>query len=663
MKLMIIESPGKIKKLSAILGTDWKIAASIGHVRDLPINETGVEAPEFRPCYELTERGAEVVGRLKTLVKEADSVYLATDPDREGESISWHLQQCLKLKNPYRVTFNEITANAVKTALISPRSIDVKLVAAQEARRVLDRLVGYKVSPEISLYAEQRLSAGRVQSPAVRLVVERERAIRAFKVTKHFGAMIHFADAKSGNEWSAEWVTKPDFVTEDNPYFMDRAFAAAVAEVKAVIVKLFDESETKRNPPPPFITSTMQRAASVALGLDPASAMEAAQKLYEQGHITYHRTDNPNVSEDSLADIYAVAVKLGLDMADKPRKFKAAAGAQAGHPAITPTHWEVEEAGETDAQRALYKMIRIRAIACQLASARYSVRTVQLLAEQPIAGKNVAFEAKGRTLVYQGWLKLLSGDQTEEEGNDKETSNPIPFCEPGERIETMRGNLLDKRTNPPGRYTLASLIEKLEREGIGRPATYAAILENIVKRSYIKVTDKALVPTATGELIVDALAGKFEFIDLAFTRDVEVDLDRIANGEATYKNVITKMNNTLEQELATLQVSEVPKHPCPDCGKPLRRIEGKRGYFWGCSGHPICTAILTDEQGEPGKKIVQEVSSFACAKCGKPLIHRVKEASTKGERGYDFWGCSGFRDGCKTAYENKDGKPQYVETK
>lgn len=660
MKLMIIESPGKIEKLSAILGDGWKIAASVGHVRDLPQKEMGVAAPDFKPSYELTERGEGVVAKLKNLVKQADSVYLATDPDREGEAISWHLQQCLKLSNPLRVTFNEITANAVKAALIAPRTIDVKRVAAQEARRVLDRLVGYMVSPELSRQTGERLSAGRVQSPAVRLVVKRERAIRAFKVTNHFGAALFFADAKTSGEWSAEWLTKPKFVTEDNPYFMDRAFAAAVAEVKAVVVKSFDESEAKRSPPPPFTTSTMQQAASVALGLDPKAAMDAAQKLYEQGHITYHRTDNPNVSDDSLGDIYAVAVKLGLDMADEPRKFKAPAGAQVGHPAVTPTHWEVEEAGETSDQRALYKLIRLRAIACQLADARYAVRTVRLEAAQPVGGKDVEFEARGRTLVYQGWLKLIAGDQTEEEdGEGKEPSNPIPVCESGERLDVARGKLLEKRTKPPSRFTQATLVKKLESEGIGRPATYAAIMDNIVTRAYVKTDKKYLVPTATGELIVDSLVGKFEFLDLGFTREIEESLDRIALGEAGYKAVIAKVHDQLNRELSTLQVSATPKHPCPECGKPLRRIPGKSGHFWGCSGHPDCSVTLPDEGGKPGQKKPVEVSNFACVKCGKPLIHRIK----KGKGGYDFWGCSGFKEGCKASYEDKKWQPDFAKAK
>lgn len=660
MKLIIIESPGKIEKLSAILGDGWKIAASVGHVRDLPQKEMGVEAPDFKPSYELTERAVGVIAKLKNLVKEADTVYLATDPDREGESISWHLQQCLKLSNPLRVTFNEITANTVKAALASPRSIDVKRVAAQEARRVLDRLVGYMVSPELSRQTGEGLSAGRVQSPAVRLVVERERQIRSFKVTNHFGALLIFADAKTKNEWSAEWQIKPKFVTEDNPYFMDRAFASAVAEVKKVLVKSFIESEAKRSPPPPFTTSTMQQAASVALGLDPKATMDTAQKLFDKGHITYHRTDNPNVSDESLGDIYAVAIKLNLEMAAEPRKFKAPPGAQIGHPGVTPTHWEIEEAGETPEQRALYKLIRLRAIACQLADARYAVRTVQLEAIQPIDGKEIAFEGKGRTLIDGGWLKLVAGDQTEEEGDDaKEPTNPIPECVPGDTLDVERGKLLEKKTKPPSRYTQATLVRKLESEGIGRPATYASIMDNIVSRAYVKAEKKFLVPTSTGELVVDSLVGKFEFINLGFTREVEEDLDRIAQGEIGYKAVISKVYDQLKRELSTLQVSVLPKHPCPECGKSLRRIPGKSGHFWGCSGHPDCFVTLPDESGKPGQRKPQETSSFVCAKCSKSLVHRVK----KGKGGYDFWGCSGFKEGCKTSYDNKNEAPDFAKAK
>ncbi len=605
MKLMIIESPGKVEKLSAILGPDWKVAASVGHIRDLPEREMGVEAPDFKPQYVLTERGGEVVARLKSLAQRADEVYLATDPDREGESISWHLQQCLKLRNPLRVTFGEVTAQAVKAAIAQPRAIDVKRVAAQEARRVLDRLVGYTVSPQLCQQTGERLSAGRVQSPAVRLVVERERAIRAFKSTLHYGVALDFADAKTGAQWTAEWLTAPDFVSEEAPYFMDRDFAAAVAEVRDVQVVEFKDTEKRRSPPGAFTTSTLQQAASVALDMDPGQTMQAAQALFDAGHITYHRTDNPNVSEESLGDIFAVATRLGLEMADEPRKFKAAEGAQAGHPACTPTHWEAEDAGATVEQRALYRLIRKRAIACQLADARYAVRTAKLEAPGGVQGKSVQFSATGRTLIDAGWLRLTQSDQTQED-EEQEAANPVPDLAEGQDLVADDGRILAKKTKAPARYTKASLVAKLESEGIGRPATYAAIMDNIVSRNYVRADKKFLVPTPTGELVVDSLVGTYTFVDLDYTRSVEAELDRIASGEAAYRSVIERVHQQLQSEVATV----VPRFACPDCGKAL--------------------------------------------------VHRVKKAK-KG--GYDFWGCSGFHDGCKASFNSKGDAPDFSTKK
>lgn len=558
MKLMIIESPGKIKKLSAILGPGWRVAASVGHVRDLPQKMSsqtqivaGIEA-DFRPVYELTERGAAIVKKLKELVRQADCVYLATDPDREGESISWHLQQCLKVPKAFRVTFSEITASAVKTALLSPRAVDVKLVAAQEARRVLDRLVGYMVSPALSSQANARLSAGRVQSPAVRVIVERERQIASFKPVHHFGALVNFAGAKLESPWSAEWQKRPKFVTDEQPYFLNRSFSVEVSKVQKVIVTSVEESHAKRSPPAPFTTSTMQQAASIKLGLNPKAAMDAAQSLYEKGYITYHRTDNPNVSEESLGDIYAVVLQIGLDMADEPRKFKAPEGAQVGHPAITPTHWDIEDAGETSEEKALYRLIRLRAIACQLADAAYAVRQVRLSAANPVNGFDVEFLATGRTLVHNGWLRLVNGDQAEDSDEIAEPPNPIPLCRTGDTWEVQSGKLLEKTTKSPARYTQASLVKKLEAEGIGRPATYAAILENILNRAYIRQDKKFLMPTGLGELIVDTLSDHFKFMHLGFTREIEHDLDKIARGETNYKAIILKMFERLDKEISSL---------------------------------------------------------------------------------------------------------------
>ncbi len=679
-KLMIIESPGKRKKLQQILaklqpGVDWRIEASVGHIRDLPARGqddgqivTGVKA-DFTPVYELSDRGKEIVGKLKKIVKEADEVYLATDPDREGESISWHLQQALALKNPIRVSFNDINQSKVQAALAAQGKIDVQMVAAQEARRVLDRLVGYMVSPELRRQSGQALSAGRVQSPAVYLVVKRERQIRAFVKVNHFGVRLIFADAKTG-EWAANWKTLPDFTSKENPYFLDKSIADQVAAVKQVVVEGCEETEAKRSPPAPFTTSLLQQAASNALRFKPKKTMEVAQKLYEQGHITYMRTDNPNIGEESMDELRAVASALGLEVVKDRRTFKAKDGAQEGHPAITPSHWEVVEAGETPEEQALYKLIRLRAIASQLADARYDVRKATLRAQDPVDGKTVRFEATGRTLTYKGWLELLEDDTAEEKEEDDEeqeaANNPVPRLEAGQVLTVHQGKLLAKATKAPPRYTEATLVKALEAEGVGRPATYAAIMDNITGRSYVEPAGRFLQPTAIGELVVDSLVGNFEFIQLGFTKDLEDDLDRIATGKAAYRAVIQKLYLKLKEEIEAQQVKvptkvkEVEVFPCPECGKDLRRIpKGANGPFWGCSAHPECSVTLPDNNGKPGQRKVVELSSFACAKCGKPLIHREK----KGKGGFDFWGCSGFKDGCKTAYPNIKGKPDYEKAK
>lgn len=680
MKLMIIESPGKKKKLEEILskirpGESWRIEASVGHVRDLPATgqgandiTSGVRA-DFMPTYELTERGSDVVAKLERAVSNASEVYLATDPDREGESIAWHLKEALALKSPIRVAFNEISEGKVRDSLAAPGRIDMKMVGAQEARRVLDRLVGYMVSPELKRQTGERLSAGRVQSPAVYLVVKREREIQAFKVTAHFGARLIFAGAKTGETWEAEWMTAEGFVTDESPYFMDRRYAELVAAVRGVVVSSCEETDQTRNPPAPFTTSTMQQAASNALKWNPDTAMKIAQQLYEQGHISYHRSDNPNVSEEAMPEIRAVAQSLGLEVVEKRRVFKAKEGSQEGHPGITPTHWEVEVAGETPEQRELYKLIRIRALASQLMPALYKVRTVYLQAAEPVEGKTVKFGAAGRTLVRAGWKALLANDATADDDEEGEGENPIPMLSPGSALSAANGELLEKKTKAPKRYTEASLVKALEAEGVGRPATYAAILNNIIHtRGYISVDkNRQLRPEPVGELVIQRLEGKFSFLDIGFTRDLEEDLDKIAAGQAQYKGVIQKLHSSLDAEIkgqvATVATfkKEVPVYPCPLCQKPLRRIpKGANGPFWGCTAHPDCNGTLPDEKGVPGKPKVVKLSDFPCGKCGKPLVHKKKP----GKDGYDFWGCSGFSatPACKASYPNlKGNKPDMTK--
>lgn len=655
MKLMIVESPGKVKKIREILGNGWKVAASVGHVRDLPEKEMGVAAPDFKPRYVATERGKEVLSKLMQDVKSCDAVFLATDLDREGEAIAWHLKQALKLDNPQRVTFNEITPAAIKSSLAAPRSINIPMVAAQESRRVLDRLVGYMVSPELSQLSGSPLSAGRVQSPAVRVIVDRERAIEQFTPTAHFGVKLSFDGG-----WSAEWDVKP-FLDEGSEYFMSAEIAGRIAQLRDLQVLTYEEKTSSKAPPAPFITSTLQQAASNKLKMKPKATMAAAQKLYEQGHITYMRTDNPNLSDDALIGIYQVCKEKGLKMASKARTWKAKEDAQEAHEAIRPSHFEIEDAGSTADEKALYKLIWERAVACQLESAQYAVRSARLRAFATFRDTPLEFVAEGKTLTNPGWTALFADDSQSDDDKEPLAKNPVPQLQEGAQLTAIDGGVLSKKTRAPSRFTEASLINELERRGIGRPSTYAAIIDNISSRGYIghDSAGKYLVPTETGKLIVDALVkGRFSFIEYEFTRDMESLLDRIAQGKATYKEIVSEVYQRLERELAGLSSFIKPKHPCPECGKALSRRKGAKGFFWGCAGYPDCNVILPDAAGKPGQpKPKAPVSDFNCPDCGKPLIRR-KKAGTGGKKGYDFFGCSGFPK-CDAKFNAANGKPVF----
>lgn len=657
MNLVIVESPGKVKKIREILGQGWEVQASVGHVRDLPEREMGVEAPDFKPKYVATDRGKDVLAKLRKSVERANAVYLATDLDREGEAIAWHLKQALRINNPQRIRFAEITPKAIKTAIATPGAIDIKMVAAQEGRRVADRLVGYMVSPKLGDMAGRRgLSAGRVQSPAVRIVLDRERVIQTFKQTNHFGVQLGFG------HWTAEWDTRP-FLPEGQKYLLDKTLADRVAALRGLQVLECEEKEESKAPPAPFITSTLQQAASNKLRMKPKATMQAAQKLYEQGHITYMRTDNPNLSDDALIDIYQVCQAKGLDMVDSPRTWKAKGDAQEAHEAIRPTHFDLEDAGETPEQRAVYKLIWQRALGCQLAAARYAVRIVKLRALEPVDSKPVDFTAKGRTLTYAGWKSLYEDDTENDDDKEKDkegANNPVPHLDAGQRIEAQDGKVLAKKTRPPSRFTEAELIKELERRGIGRPSTYASIMENIIGRGYVE-PDKAgryLVPTETGALVVDALVNSgFSFIEYDFTRDMEARLDQVAEGRSTYREVVSLVHDSLEREMGNMKVDAAPQHPCPECGKALFRRKGSDGFFWGCSGYPDCKVTLPDAGGKPGKRKPREVAKEPCPKCGKELVRR-KKAGKGGKKGYDFWGCSGFPS-CDAKFDNAGGRPKF----
>lgn len=651
--LVIVESPGKIKKLTAILGAGYRVVASVGHVRDLPRSDMGVAAPDFVPKYVPTDRGKDVLAKLKKHVQEASAVILATDPDREGEAIAWHLLDALRLRGARRVTFNAIEAAVVRAAMAAPRDLDMHRVHAQEARRVLDRLVGYSVSPALSNRTGKSLSAGRVQTPAVRIIVDREREIQAFTSTEHYGVALHFA----GGTWKAEWDTTP-FRAPESQYLLDATLAEQVATVRAVRVVGFADSTSRKAPPPPFMTSTLQQAGSVRLKMKPKATMDAAQKLYEAGHISYHRTDSPNLAGAGIDAILAYARDAGLPLASNPRTWKAKDGAQEGHEAIRPLHVDVTEAGDSEAERALYRLIWARAVASQLADATFAVRIATLAGD--LDGRELTFVARGKTTLALGWKAIYAAAKGEADDADDaaaEADNPVPALSEGDALEATDGHVLTKTTKAPSRFTEASLIKRMEELGIGRPSTYAPIMDNIQQRNYVEEDAKAFLhPSMLGLAIVDAVVGTFAFAELEYTRGLEAELDRIAEGGTTYRNVVAAAYDKLTAELATMAVSPgVPiEHPCPDCGKALQLRPGKFGQFWACIGYPMCNTSLPNADGKPGVRAPVAVpTEHKCTKCKKPLHRRTKT----GTGAYDFFGCSGYPK-CKASYKvSPDGLP------
>ncbi len=647
--LLIVESPGKVQKLKSLLGSGWMVAASVGHIRDLPEDRLGVD-DRLEPQYLLTTRGKEVAQKLKALVAQADMVYLATDPDREGEAISWHLQQVLKPSKYQRVTFNEITGSAVSAAIQKPRKIDLNLVRAQEGRRVLDRLVGYQISPLASRVLGETVSAGRVQSVALRLVVEREREIRNFRVTEHYSAELSFGDP----EWTAEWKLKPDFVSESQPYFLDKAFAEQVAKLRHVRVVSATDGQAKRSPPPPFTTSTLQQAASVVLKFDPKKTMSLAQSLYDSGFITYHRTDNPNLSKEAYEEIIAYAKSFQLPVVSPQRQWKAKAGAQEAHEACRPTHIADKVCGNTPDEEALYRLIRVRALASQLEDAVYATRQVVLEAVDPVQGKTIQFEAKGRTLLSQGWLRATQGDQTDE--GEAEPDNPVPELRPGQKLTASKGQVLVKKTKPPARYTQASLIKKLEAEEIGRPSTYASIMDTLLRRRYVSVSRQFLSATDLGERLCDALVGRFAFMEVPFTRDMEARLDQIAEGKDSYESVIQATQKKLIAEIADFGRLGPKAETCPACQKPsLFRAKSKKGTtYWRCDS---CQAAFGDAGGKPGTRfsehqnVALDPNAPLCPTCKK---HHLVQAT--GSSGRPYWRCTGYPK-CKALFSDQNGAP------
>lgn len=599
--LVIVESPAKAKTIEKYLGKGYKVLSSVGHVRDLPkTNKDAVDIDAgFVPNYIISPGKQKVIEALQDAADKADQVLLASDPDREGEAIAWHVAELVKKHNKKlkRVVFNEITEDAVKEAIEHPRDIDLHLKEAQEARRVLDRLVGYDLSGLIWKKVRYGLSAGRVQSPALRIVMEREREIRAFDPEDFF---VLTADTKAkkqpltltcveqpGKEKEADRIKK---VGEDNAW--------EVKEVK--------ESEAKRSPKPPFTTSTLQQVASTRLGFSPSRTMGAAQKLYEGGHITYMRTDSTTMSQVAVKQIVALVKKEYGDEYLNVKAYKTTSkSAQEAHEAVRPSNFAKKSCGTTGDQKALYQLIWNRAVASQMADA--NMKRTKIVANIDNDKESIPnFTVTGSRLMFPGWL---SADPVSR-GEDTE----VPELSAGDKLNLKQIDIEAKQTQPPNRYTEAGLIKELEKRGIGRPSTYASIMRTITDRGYVDKEGRTLIPTDTGDVVSSFLEEHFaDYISDTFTSEMENELDEIASGDREYVKTLKTFYNPFHKAVESKEDIEKltnlgpgPKEfPCPDCGADMVRKLGKNGTFLSCHRFPDCNGarMINGEEIKPDEPI------------------------------------------------------------
>ena len=651
-KLVIVESPAKATTIQKYLGDDYEVMASMGHIRDLPKSKLGVDVDhDFAPVYENIKGKEDLIKKLRAAAKKSDEILLATDPDREGEAISWHLAELLgvDISRENRVTFTEITKNGVKNGIDNPRRIDMQLVDAQQARRVLDRIVGYKISPFLWRKIRKGLSAGRVQSVAVRMVVDREEEIRAFKPEEYWSidAMVAKQQGKAAEK--KPFPAKYHGVEGKKAAIKNQEQAKAILEeVRSApfVVSGIKKGVRRRSPAPPFITSTLQQDASRRLGFQAKRTMKVAQELYEGveidglgavGLITYMRTDSLRIADEALesaaqyirqtfGDAYAL---------QKPRTFKTKKNAQDAHEAIRPTMIELEpgkvKANLTSDQYKLYKLIWERFIATQMANALLDTVSVDIA-----AGRHL-FKASGFSVKFDGFTALY----VESTDSDEESATRLPPLEEGEVLEVAQLAPNQHFTQPPPRFTEASLIKELEENGIGRPSTYASTLSTILQRGYVEREQKALKPTALGEVTTKLMKEQFkDIVDLDFTAGMEQRLDEVEDGKIKWEGVLSSFYgdfaDTLKQAEKNMEGTrmKVPDEEtdvvCELCGRKMVIKHGRYGKFLACPGFPECRNT---------KKLVQETPGL-CPVCGKKVIAK------KTKTGRTFYGCSGYPD-CK----------------
>jgi len=582
-KLVIVESPAKAKTIEKYLGDGYIVKASVGHVRDLPkSNKNAIDIEGgFVPNYKIVERKEKVIKELRAAAKKTDGVILATDPDREGEAIAYHVAELLGIDKPSRIVFNEITKEAVQEALKHPRGIDEHLLRAQEARRVLDRLVGYDLSGLIWKKVRYGLSAGRVQSPALRIITEREREIKAF-TPEDFWIITAEAKTKKGAILTLTCSDEP----------RDKKQVDTILEVgkKGTWgIKEIEEKDRKRNPRPPFTTSTLQQAASSRLGFAPSRTMRVAQRLYEAGLITYMRTDSTALAKQALGQITQTVVKEFGKEYPEPRVFSSKSkNAQEAHEAIRPTNIGKKAAGTGDEQKKLYDLIWRRTVASQMKAAD-TIQTkiiASVHSNKPIPD----FAVVGTRVTFPGWLAA----DTAARGEDVE----LPVCTKGEQLTLKKIESEAKQTQPPPRYTEAGLVKELEKRGIGRPSTYASIIKTLEDRHYVEKEGRSLHPTDTGEVVSTFLEENFmQYINDSFTSEMENELDEIARGEREYEKTLSDFYTPFRKDVEKktkeakkiTDLGDAPKEfPCPKCGKPMIIKLGRAGKFMSCSNFPKC---------------------------------------------------------------------------
>lgn len=619
MKLIIVESPSKAKKIEGFLGHEYIVRASVGHIRDLPkSNKKALEIENgFKPHYEVDPKKLPIIKELRDLSKKATHTYLATDPDREGEAIAWHIADELKLTHPDRISYREITAEAILEALQQPRPIDMNLKDAQEARRVLDRLVGYDLSQIVWKKVRYGLSAGRVQSPALRIIMEREREIRDFKPERYFQIAAEFETIGKIKESKKHKLLLDCSIEPTDETIVNEILDKGKKQSWSIIN--IESNEANRSPRAPFTTSTLQQSASSRLGYSPKRTMGIAQKLYEKGLITYMRTDSTSLAKSAIAEISNYIIKNHGQEYLQHREYKTKTkNAQEAHEAIRPTHFNKDNLGSNDEEKRLYKLIWDRTVASQMSNAKI-IRT-KIIAN--ITDRSIPdFVTNGSIVTFPGFLAV----DIESRSDDI----ILPKLNQGDDLELLNISSDEKWTTPPNRYTEAGLVKELEARGIGRPATYASICSTIEDRGYVRKEGKTLFPTDTGEVVSSFLEEHFPaYISDTFTAEMEDKLDAISNGEDTYVNVLTQFYGPFHSDIISKndidKVTNLGAAPenikCPLCDSHMIEKLSRNGKFYSCARYPECIgARKIDGSIMEGPKELDRM----CPKCNKgKLVER-----------------------------------------